>query len=308
MDPNQIACDLSAAGFGVFSRDQARSAGLSRHQIDGLIARGIVVPLQRGVYYLAGRAPTVRMRSRAVALAAGDGAVVDRWTAAILHGLLPDDRSRPISVAIPNTRQSQLRDADVMRRTDSLVGQCVRLDAMSVTSPTRTILDCAAFLSKRALEDMLDHALERRTTALPDMARALKQASAQHRAGSARMAAVLAEHAGETRPSNRFERQISRLIVNGGLPVPMRQHTVVTTSGDRHIDLAYPQARIGIEPAGFKWHASRTAWASDLTRNDSLAAIGWLIFGVTWEERRDGTRLLPNLRLALAERWPKCLR
>ncbi len=293
MDSAQLASRLALQNNGVFTSTTAAAGGLTRHQIAGLIAREILVVPHRGVYRLAAFEESFETRCRAAVLAAGDDAVIDRLSAARLHELwTPDDRSecevpRPITIAVPGTGGRVLKGVDVVRRSVLTPADRTRLDGIPVTTATRTVADCAALLSGAALGGLLDEALRSKRTALPRIRVEEARLRSRGRPGSGRFTAVVAERLGETQPSNGFERKVSALLVSRGLPPPTKQHEVVLATGrSRFVDLAYPDAMVGLEPAGWKWHLTRAQWASDLTRNNELTALGWRMMPIPFDDYR----------------------
>ena len=302
MDAMQKVSELALDGGGVFSRQVALEVGVTRHQVDGLLARGLIVAVHRGVFRLAGQEPTFLLRCRAAVLACGSGAAVDRRSAAMVHQLLAVVDDAPISIAIHTDRRVSVPGIELVRRASLQATDRTRVAGVSVTTVARTVIDCAAVCSAEVLTDILDEALRTRRTALPVVRREEALRSRRGRKGSRRLRAVLGEHEGDVRASNRFERDVSRILVTNGLPAPQRQFEVVLPSGDkRYVDLAYADELVGVEPAGFRWHNGRRQWATDLTRNNELIAVGWRLIPVTWEQRRRGPNVIvQTVRGALA--------
>ena len=284
MDPAATTNRLALDNRGVFTTSTAATYGLSRRQIAGLVERAVMVPIHRGVYRLTGTEPTFDIRCRAAALAGGADAAIDRLAAAALHELRPFEDDRLISIAAPGARGHCLVGVEAVRRTALSAKDLTRIRGITVTTATRTIIDCAGELSTRSLGALLDEALRTKRTALPLMRSEAARLRSRGRAGSGRMTEVLDERWGEVRPSNAFERQVSGLLVANGLPAPIRQHEVVLPSGrSRFLDLAYPKVLIGLEPAGWRWHVTREQWAADLGRNNELTGVGWRIIPISWE-------------------------
>ena len=284
MDPAATANRLALDNRGVFTTSTAAAYGLSRHQIAGLVDREVIVAMHRGVYRLAGIEPAFEIRCRAAALAGGTDAAVDRLAAAALHELRPFEEDRLITLAAPGARGHCLLGVDAVRRTALTATDVTRIRGITVTTPTRTIIDCAGELSTRSLGALLDEALRTKRTALPLMRSEAARLRSRGRAGSGRMTEVLDERCGEVRPSNAFERRVSGLLVTNGLPAPVRQHEVVLPSGrSRFLDLAYPEVLVGLEPAGWRWHVTREQWAEDLGRNNELTGVGWRLIPISWE-------------------------
>ena len=287
MDPALVASNVCAVTKGVATRQALRSAGLSEQQVTRLVARGILVPVHRGVLRFANVEESVISRSIAAVLVAGPGAAVDRWSAAMLHELEAPDDSQPISIAIPLHRRVVVPGLSVVRRQDLERPDVGRLHGVHVTSVNRTLIDCAAIRTRVELSRMVDESLRTRRTALPLLRQRVEDLGTSGRSGASVMSAVLAERSGDTRPTNSFERSIATLLVRSGLPRPVAQYAVVLADGStRYIDLAYAPQLVGIETDGWTWHAQRSDWAADQERSNQLTAQGWRILRVTDEQRR----------------------
>ena len=224
----------------------------------------------------------------------------------MVHRLLEvddvDDDDTLITVAIPAARRVAIPGIDVIRRSVFPSGDRTKVSGVLVTTVARTIIDCAGVCTLDNLTDILDEGLRTRRTALPVIRREEGARQRRGRKGSRRLRAVLAEHEGDVRASNRFERDVSRILVKNGLAVPQRQFEVVLADGDkRYVDLAYPELLVGVEPAGYRWHNGRRQWATDLTRNHELIRLGWRLIPVSWEQRRKGhVVIVETVRGALA--------
>jgi very-short-patch-repair endonuclease len=72
------------------------------------------------------------------------------------------------------------------------------------------------------------------------------------------------------------------------LPEPETQYPVYEHGRViARLDLAYPDRKLAIEADGYRWHAGRARWQSDLARRNRLTALGWRIIHVTWSDLRD---------------------
>lgn len=99
-----------------------------------------------------------------------------------------------------------------------------------------------------------------------------------------------------------METRLRLLLVDAGLPEPVLQHPARTAVGELHLDLAWPDRRIGLEYDGYAWHADQTAFARDRRRWRALAAAGWDLHPVSNGDVRHPRALLTALRAALVRR------
>jgi hypothetical protein len=151
------ALALPARQHGVLSSAQLAAAGLSRGWVRRGVALGWLRRLHRGVY-LGGPLVAEHSRALAAALAAGFGAVVSHYTAAVLWGFRPR-RDGPIDVIAGGCCQTGVAvDRATLHPRD-----ITRRHGIPVTSAARTLLDLAA------------------TEPIAEPNRALNEAGLQHR-------------------------------------------------------------------------------------------------------------------------------
>jgi very-short-patch-repair endonuclease len=82
----------------------------------------------------------------------------------------------------------------------------------------------------------------------------------------------------EPNAESAMETRLRLLLVLAGLPQPVVQHPVA--GGWAWLDLAYPQARLGVEYDG-RYHLDPGQFSRDLRRRDRLAELGWRVIPVT---------------------------
>jgi Transcriptional regulator, AbiEi antitoxin len=201
---------------GMVSRAQALAAGMSRHQVDRLVAARRWLPIYPGVYLVADRELTEEGRVWAAALWAGDDATVSGLAAAWWHGL----RLKPLSIVeVTASRSSGKRRARGIRvRRRSLVAvDRVLVRGVPVTDVPLTVLDAAVQLGDRGSQ-LVDHALQRRVSL-----DALRQAHARNLGGRGSAAAAGLLSAAADRAASAAERKAIALFRAAGL-AGWRQH------------------------------------------------------------------------------------
>ena len=91
------------------------------------------------------------------------------------------------------------------------------------------------------------------------------------------------------------------ILIAGRLPWPVTQYRVHDEAGlfVARLDLAYPNARLGIEYEG-DHHRSRDAFQRDLRRINALRACGWTVlrFGAL-DIYREPRKIIATVRAAL---------
>ena len=85
-----------------------------------------------------------------------------------------------------------------------------------------------------------------------------------------------------------FELDLLDMIEHAGLPTPARQHPLVLPSGETiHLDVAWPDVRLAIEPGHSWWHGGDLAQRRDQARDRACGAVGWMVVRFDEDARRD---------------------
>jgi very-short-patch-repair endonuclease len=272
---------------GVVSRAQALGSGLSSSSIDRLTTAGLWKAPYPGVYRLwretteAGR---WQQDLSAGVLWLGAPCAISHRAAAALWEL---DGFRSLVVELSTTRNRQSRRPETcVHRVGSLprADVCIR-SRLPVTTVARTIIDLATMAAPEDVELAMESAIRRRLTSPARLETQLRRAPAAMK-GREKLVALLA-HMPATATESALETRIWRVLLNAGLPEPIRQFEVL--DGLRlvaRLDFAYPEAGLAIEADGYRFHSGRSDWRRDLTRRNVLTGLGWTILHATWEDVR----------------------
>jgi very-short-patch-repair endonuclease len=280
---DRAIAELAGAQHGVASRSQLRTLGVTRNEIDRRLAIGRLHVLHRGVYAVGHRVLTVEGRWMAAVLACGSNAVLSHATAAAAWDLMPAG-SGATHVTVPGdpgrTRRAGIR---VHRSATLTPADTTTHRGIPITTPLRTLLDVAATLKRRSLEQALDRA-ER----LIDFAE-LQQALTAHRTrpGSPSLQAVLSTYTvGSVVTRSEQEERFLRLCDDHGLPRPETN----TRIEGMEVDFVWRDARLIVEVDGYKYHRLPTVFESDRERDVLLTLAGWRVLRFTWRQitGRDG--------------------
>ena len=88
-----------------------------------------------------------------------------------------------------------------------------------------------------------------------------------------------------------------------GLPEPARQYPLTLRTGERiHLDLAWPRARLGVEPGHSWWHGGDLGMERDAARHRACDEIGWRIVTCTEQVRADLAAFGVQVRIIHDER------
>ncbi|MGH2726588.1 MAG: type IV toxin-antitoxin system AbiEi family antitoxin domain-containing protein, partial [Actinomycetota bacterium] len=181
---------LAARRHGIFSRAEALREGATRGYIARRVAKSRWETMAPGVYRLNGAVPSWRQQLLVACLWAGELGVASHRAAAALWQLA-GFRTEPIEISVPRGVR--------LRRTGIVAHEVVALphvdvtvvDAIPVTTPTRTLVDLGAVVSKDVLEEALDDALRRSLTTISRLRWRLMELSRRGRPGIPALRALI---------------------------------------------------------------------------------------------------------------------
>jgi very-short-patch-repair endonuclease len=220
----------------------------------------------------------------AAVLASGDEAVLNHWSAAALWGIRPTSRTTN-HVTVPHaTRSSKL-----IRRHVSEVPPDERTveDGIPVTTVPRTIFDLAASEPldevRRLLREMEFKELWDRLS-LWDLVERYPG-----RRGIRKVTAILEglkdEPVGEQKSP--LEERFVPFCRRHHLPLPHFNHPIEAGGKSFQVDCHWPGTNQIVELDGWQAHKSRSAFREDKARDRRLAAAGYMVTHVTWNQLDD---------------------
>ncbi|WP_210491133.1 type IV toxin-antitoxin system AbiEi family antitoxin domain-containing protein [Patulibacter sp. SYSU D01012] len=271
---------LAGRQLGLVTRDQLlHLLGLTRHQIAGRIARGLLIPVHRTVYALGVRPATPEARAMAAVLACGDGAMASHATAAALHGMLPWRRG-PVHVTTPPSTRRVAGIAVHVSHSGPSVGT-TRL-RVPCTADARTLIDVAgsdgAAPARRAWSSLAGQ-------------RRLRPRMVEHelrlhsgRRGTALVREMLERHRLATTGHTKSELEAAalQLCAAHGLPLPAVNRLVVLQDGTYEADMSWAEARLVVELDGWATHRSPEQFEDDRHRDFDFELAGWSSVRLTW--------------------------
>jgi very-short-patch-repair endonuclease len=171
-----------------------------------------------------------------------------------------------------------------------------KLGGIPITSPARTILDLAAVVRRRELEQALAEAYARRLARRSELASLLARRSS--RPGTHALRALLEDGTPALTRSQAEERLLA-LIRAAELPQP----EVNIRIGRHEVDFVWRDQRLIVEVNGFRFHSSRSAFERDRRRDAELGTLGFRVMRVTWRQIvNEPEALVARLAAALAVR------
>lgn len=278
---HRVAC-LATQRHGLFTRAEALHLGATKGIIDWRVASKRWDSLGEGVYRLAGVPETWRQRLLTACLVGGIDSVASHRSAGALKNL-PGTSEGIVEISVPNGRRMR-RSAVIVHRVRDLAPVDVTVvDAIPVTTPTRTLIDLASVVSVDVLEEALDDALRRRLTSVPRLLWRLDELGKAGRVGVTAVRELLALRGGPgSTPQSVMETRFLQVLRRSRLPMPVCQYEIRDNGRVVAVpDFAYPDARLAIEVDGYRWHSGRARWQRDLERRNMLSTVGWQVIHVT---------------------------
>jgi very-short-patch-repair endonuclease len=291
---------LATEQVGVFSRAQAREAGLTTGAITRRVRSGRWERILPHVYGITGVPSSDRRSAMAAALWAGDGAVVSHGTAGVLWGI-EGVRGPRTEIWVPSPRNPHAEQIVVHRGARVDRADRTAIGPIPVTTPIRTLIDIAGRLENDRLLAAMESVFRQKLGTPDRLAARLAALRASGRPGSGRLEELL-ERRGDGRPlESTLEGKVWLLLTRSGLALPARQHWVATAGGRYRLDFAWPDRKLALECDGWEHHGSHVAFGKDRERLSDMVAMGWRVLVVTWDiGTRQPRRVVRWVEMALA--------
>ncbi len=277
---------------GVVTFGQLREAGFTSSAIERRLQSGRLRLLHRGVYLVL-PFPLPHTAEMAAVLACGPGALLSHLSAAALWGWR-GGVAGPLDVAV--VRKCGRRPGIRAHRVGTLAEQerTVR-EGIPVTSPARTLIDLAAVLPARELEQACARA--EREGLVERVALEAWVARRRRHAGTPALRALLDAPGGPRLTRTVAEDKLLALIREAGLPAPECNVRV----GRYEVDFLWRAQGLAVEVDGFRYHASRPRFEGDRRKDADLVAAGLRVVRFSWDQlTREAMATAVRLGQALA--------
>lgn len=298
----ELLAAVASMQYGLFSRAQARALGLSAKVMEARLRSGRWERVAPGVYGLPGASPSWRRALMAGCLQAGPSAVVSHEAAAALHGLAAFVPG-PVVVMLAHGDHQHLRAGRLRQSTDLAAHHHTVVDGIAVTTVARTLVDLAGAVRPGRLRIAVEDALAAKQCTLDDLSRCHVELRRPGKRGMTAMNLVLRSLGpGPVRSATDLERRLRKVLVDGGLPGPVREHELPwarQTPG--RVDLAYPDFRVIVEADSRRWHTRERDFELDRRRDRDAQLAGWDVYRFTWQDLTgDPAGVVDIVRRALA--------
>jgi predicted transcriptional regulator of viral defense system len=266
---------LAARQYGLVTRAQLRTLGLSDTAVSKRAAAGRLHRVHRGVYAVGHRVLPARGAWMAATLACGDGAVLSHAAAAALWELRPSDGA-VVDVTVPSAGARRRPGLRIHRDPRLAADEVAHRHGVPVTRVERTLLDLATTLPPRGLQRALDEAAVSGRLDLTLLDAVIARHGGHHRAAKLR-AALDAHRPGTTLTRSALEERFLALCHRHDLPRP----TVNAGVAGLEVDFLFAPARLVVETDGWRFHGTRTAFERDRRRDATLTLRGYRVLRFT---------------------------
>ena len=267
--------------YWVASTGQLAEIGVSPSAIHRARRRGVLVTPVRGVVAVAGVELSFEGRALAAQLALAHEAFVSGISAGVIHGLRGMPRQR-IEVTVREARRLRPPAWCRVVRTswiDEDRDVELRGDGIRVASPLRMLFGLAAQFNQHRFERAAEDVWHKDLVTPGDAADYLAAIRRSGRTGVTRFEVWLEKTSARDRPSHTgLELNFVDMIDRVGLPTPKRQHPLLLATGELiHLDLAWPEARLAVEPGHSWWHGGDLRQRADQARDRACNVVGWQV-------------------------------
>lgn len=268
----------------VATRSQLLAAGMSDRALTVALRAGTLVRVAPQVVRLTGSPETFDSRARHLLLACGDDSYLSGVTSARLWGVR-GCAEYPIEIAVEHIRRIVVPGWARLVRTSWLEPELHRRtheNGLSLASPLRTLMRLGEFFGnstygRTKFEKAAEDLWHRNLIEPPAAARFLADVRRSGRGGVAVFEEWLRIAVGRERASqSHAEVALVAMLRIYGLPEPQRQHPVTVAPGvTLHLDIAYPEVQLAVEPGATWWHGGNERARQDDRRDIALAELGW---------------------------------
>lgn len=277
--------ELATTQGGAVSLSQLRGAGVSTRNASHQASDGRLHRIHRGVYAVGHRSITRQTHLRAALLACGEGAVISHGTAAAFHRLF-DEWPHFVDITVPVEAGRKI-DRIRCRRCRFPEPEEVEVrHGITVTILARTLVDLAGILRLPDLRKVVGRAAIRRKLDLQAVDLAIYNAKGRRGLKKLELALIPYRTKDGKVPDVRsdFETLVLPELLDMELPRPST-NTPIHIDGERFlVDFLWETERVIVETDGLETHETPTAFQDDRRRDQFLAAAGYRVLRITWNQ------------------------
>ncbi len=300
------ALQLFATQHGVASVGQLGELSMSPSAIKRARRDGAIRTVLPGIVQLAGTKESFDARAMALQLSVGGDVFISGFSAGVVHGLRQMPK-RIVECTIGEDRRATMPSWGRVHLTswvDSHRDVMVRPDGLRVATPLRALFRLAAVFNDHRFQRAAEDAWHRQLVTPEAAADYLAAVRRSGRTGVTRFEHWLERMSFQSKPSQSgLEQDVVDAILGAGLPEPVRQLPLILPSTELiHVDMAWPDVRLGVEPGDSWWHGGDLRQRADQARDRACDEIGWRIVRADESVRQDLAGFGRQLRVIYDER------
>lgn len=275
-DALRSAAPVATRQHGLLTREQLLAAGLTRRQIDVLVADGHLVRVHVGVYALGAlRAEPVARRLAATLATNG---VLSHISAAEHWGILVP---RGGAIHVTRSTRGEHRAGITVHESALEAEEVIVRFGVPCTSLVRTLIDLAGVLRPHELAQAFDQAQVLHHLRPIVLAEAVL--ARPGRRGARRLQVLLADAVEPGAIESVFELRFLKFCRDFALTRPETQ----VQFGIWTVDFLFREVGVVVEADSRRWHATAARRARDARKTAYLEALGLVVVRITWRELRD---------------------
>ncbi|MEM1334470.1 MAG: hypothetical protein AAGG08_13540, partial [Actinomycetota bacterium] len=203
-----------------------------------------------------------------------------------------DDRPtlESVEVSVDRSRRWQRRSPVTTHHVCAVDATDVTtVDRIPVTTIQRTLTDLGSIVRNRALVERALTDARRRSVSVESIREVQQRMHRPGQSGTGLLGRLLDTIPFEGRVSDSwFEEVLAACLADPRIPTPVRQHPIHDAAGSviARVDLAIPSVRVGIEAHSRRFHFGPGAERLDETRDLMVAAAGWELIYVGWQQTK----------------------
>jgi hypothetical protein len=264
---------------------RAATAVVSVHVLDDAVRSGVVVPLYRGVYVLAGHEMDRSIRWRA-ALRAVPGSALSHTTAVEAWRLLPHGPAVPVHLTIAGDTRRPGRQPGLVvhrRRGFALDSTLTFTTGLVVTRPEESAVDAWPMLMDEPRRALVINGVREGRLHVDRLCDAL---DAQRKPGAAEMRRLLGLLAGGCQSELEIW-GLTQVFDHPSLPPARAQRPVRLRDRTVYLDRAYDDVMVAVELDGAAFHFHPQQRERDMGRDAELASLGWVVLRFSYRRLHD---------------------
>jgi hypothetical protein len=272
--------ELGAATLGVFRGRDALDAGVTRKQLHGLRAQGVIERVLPDTYRMTAVPQSNEQRLRAALLWAGDDAAAAGRSAGEMYGLENVHADVP-ELAIHSMRRAKSTTVIVHHaERNTLMIRTVR--GLRVTGVECTLLSLATTLDDEALEIACEDARRRRLTSVPGIRAYLERFGRKGRPGVQVLRRLVDELDPVHAANSTLEVKTRRLLVAHGITAFEREFPLEWNGITYRYDFVFPLECTILETNGRRWHDDPVDYEHDNEKWSVPGRLGYRLVFATW--------------------------